>query len=87
MISEPDQLDLLPKGAMRILVSADLDAIKARFRARMHGVLPVPVEWMLESKHGMFDHCAYDYRYDGVNGDAAALCEQLRRIGSNTDEK
>ena len=87
MISEPDQLDLLPKGAMRILVSADLDAIKARFRARMHGVLPVPVEWMLESKHGMFDHCAYDYRYDGVNGDAAALCEQLRRIGSNTNEK
>jgi len=80
VISEPDQLDLLPEGAVRILVSADLDAIKARFRARMRGVLPVPVERMLESKHGMFDDGRYDYRYDGVHGDAASLCEQLGRL-------
>ena len=79
VISEPDQLDLLPKGAVRILVSADLDTIKARFRARMRGFLPAPVERMLESKHGMFDGGVYDYRYDGVNGDAAVLCEQLRK--------
>ena len=43
------------EGAVRILVSADLETIKARFRARMRGVLPVPVERMLESKHGIFD--------------------------------
>ena len=77
VISESDQLDLLPKGAVRILVSADLETIKARFRARMHGVLPAPVERMLESKHGLFDKGFYDYRYDGVAGDAAALCEKL----------
>jgi folate-dependent phosphoribosylglycinamide formyltransferase PurN len=77
VISEPDQTELLPEGAVRILVSADLDTIKARFRARMHGSLPAPVERMLESKHGMFDHCAYDYQYDGANGDATALCEKL----------
>ena len=86
VISESDQLDLLPEGAVRILISADLDTIKARFRARMHGVLPAPVERMLESKHGMFDGGVYDYRYDSVHGDAAALCEQLRRIDNNTDE-
>ena len=86
VISEPDQLDLLPEGAVRVLVSADLDTIKARFRARMRGVLPAPVERMLESKHGMFDGGVYDYRYDGVNGDAAVLCGQLRRIDSNADE-
>ena len=51
MISEPDQLDLLPEGAVRILVSADPDTIKARFKARMRSVLSTPVEWMLESKH------------------------------------
>ena len=51
--------------------------IKARFRARMRGFLPAPVERMLEGKHGMFDHCAYDYQYDGANGDATALCEKL----------
>ena len=80
VISESDQLDLLPEGAIRILVSADLDTIKARFRARMRGVLPAPVERMLESKHGMFDDGVYDYRYDGAKGDAAALCEQLGAI-------
>ena len=80
VISEPDQLDLLPEGAVRILVSADLDTIKARFRARMRGFLPAPVERMLESKHGLFDKGSYDYRYDGVAGDAAALCEQLRKL-------
>ena len=78
-ISEPDQTELLPEGVVRILVSADLDTIKARFRARMHGSLPAPVERMLESKHGMFDGGHYDYRYDGVHGDAGALCEQLRK--------
>ena len=86
VISESDQLDLLPDGAVRILISADLDTIKARFRARMCGFLPAPVERMLESKHGLFDKGSYDYRYDGVAGDAAALCEQLRRIDNNTDE-
>ena len=80
VISESDQLDLLPEGAVRILISADLDTIKARFRARMHGVLPAPVERMLESKHGLFDKGFYDYRYDGVAGDAAALCKQLRKL-------
>ena len=27
----------------------------------------------------MFDGGVYDYRYDGVHGDAAALCKQLRK--------
>ena len=79
VISEQEQLALLPEGAVRILVTADLDMIKERFKARMHGVLPSPVERMLESRHGMFDDGIYDYRYDGVNGDAAALCEQLKQ--------
>ena len=78
VISEPEQLDLLPEGAVRVLVTADLDTIKARFRARMRGNLPAPVENMLERKHGMFDGVACDYRYDGVNGDADALCEALK---------
>ncbi len=78
VISELEQVRLLPEGAVRILVHADLDAIKARFKARMHGSLPAPVAQMLERKHGMFDGCACDYRFDGVSGDAAALCEALK---------
>ena len=79
VISEPDHLALLPEGAVRILVRADLGTIKERFKARMHGVLPAAVERMLENKHGMFDSIACHYRYDGVNGNAAALCEQLQK--------
>ncbi|MBQ4473161.1 MAG: hypothetical protein IJM26_02045 [Lachnospiraceae bacterium] len=79
VISEPDHVGLLPDEAVRILVSADLDTIKERFRARMHGNLPAPVAGMLEKKHGMFDSGDYDYRYDGVNGDPAALCEELKK--------
>ena len=78
VISEPDHLAFLPDGTVRILVSADLDTIKERFKARMHGNLPAPVAAMLEKKHGMFDAGAYDFRYDGVNGDPASLCEALR---------
>ena len=77
VISEPEQLSLLPAGAVRILVYADLDTIKERFRARMHGNMPAPVAQMLERKHGIFDGEVYDYRFDGVNGDAAALCIEL----------
>ena len=81
VISEPELLALLPDGAVRILVSADPDTIRERFKARMHGVLPAPVERMLENKHGMFDSGTYDFRFDGVSGNAAELCEQLFKRG------
>ena len=81
VISEAEHVKLLPDGAIRILVYADIDTIKERFKARMHGNLPVPVAQMLEKKHGIFDDGTYDYRLDGVNGDAAALCAQLRDRG------
>lgn len=83
VISEPEHLALLPDGTVRILVSADLDTIKERFRNRMRGNLPAPVAAMLEKKHGMFDNGSYDYRFDGVNGDAAALCEELCSRGKD----
>ena len=79
VISEPEQVKLLPEGAIRILVSADLDTIKERFKARMRGNLPLPVAQMLERKHGMFDDATYDYRFDGVSGDADSLCEALKK--------
>ena len=78
VISEPEQLSLLPAGDVRILVYADLDTIKERFRARMHGNMPAPVAQMLERKHGIFDGEAYDYRFDSVNDDAASLCAALK---------
>lgn len=55
LITEKEHLALLPQGAFRIVLTADLDTIKARFRERMRGNLPLPVEKMLEAKHGMYD--------------------------------
>ena len=78
VISEPEHIKLLPNGAVKILVYADIDTIKERFKARMHGNLPAPVAQMLEKKHGIFDGGMYDYRIDGANGDVAALCAELR---------
>ena len=77
VISEKEHLTFLPEGTVKILVTADLETIKERFKARMHGNLPAPVAQMLERKHGLFDEGTYDYRFDGVHGDANALCEKL----------
>lgn len=80
VIAEQEQIELLPEGAVKILVSTDIDTIKARFKARMHGNLPAPVEQMLERKHGMFDSGEYDLRYDGVNGDADEIINELIKM-------
>ena len=78
VIADPDHVKLLPDGTVRILVTADLETIKERFRARMHGNLPAPVSLMLERKHGVFDSGEYDYCFDGVSGDAKAFSEVLK---------
>ena len=86
VIAEPDQLRLLPEGAVRILVTADLETIQERFRARMRGNLPDPVAKMLEKKHGIFDREPCDYRFDGVRGDAEALCRAQKRRAQSPGE-
>ena len=50
VITEREHLALLPGGAIRILVTAELDTIKERFSARTHGHLPAPVAAMLDTK-------------------------------------
>ena len=78
VISEKEHISLLPDGSISILVKADIDTIKERFKTRMHGNLPAPVEQMLERKHGMFDNGLYDYQFDGVSGDPSAICDIIK---------
>ena len=75
--TEKEQVEFLPEEAIKILVKADLETIKERFRERMHGNLPMPVEKMLERKHGMFDDGQYDFVYDGTLDDFDSLCEKI----------
>ena len=79
VISEKEHINLLPDGAIRILVKADINTLKERFKKRMHGKLPAPVELMLECKHGMFDNEICDYQFDGVSGDPSEICCTIKQ--------
>lgn len=80
VISEMEQLALVPEGAVRVLMTAELSTIKERFSARMHGVLPAPVAAMLERKHGCFDGERCDLRV--CSGEAAPeeVCNQVLHL-------
>lgn len=78
VISETEHLTLLPEGALRILVSADIDLIKSRFAQRMHGSLPAPVAAMLEKKHGCFDSVPHDLHVVSGETDPDAIVTQIK---------
>ena len=65
LISEKEHLSLLPQGAFKLVLTGELEVIKERFKARMRGNLPLPVEKMLEARHGMYDHLECDLKLDG----------------------
>lgn len=77
VISEKEHLSLLPKGCIRVLVTADLEIIKARFAQRMHSNLPAPVEAMLEKKHGCFDEEPCDIHVISGQDNIADACEKI----------
>ena len=64
LITEQEHIRLLPEGAFRIVLTAELETIKARFKERMRGNLPTPVEKMLEAKHGMYDDLDCNLKLD-----------------------
>lgn len=76
VIAEKEHLSLLPDGAVRVLMTADLDLIRERFARRMHGTLPPPVAAMLEKKHGCFDVGDYAYRIHNNQG-CEAVCDAI----------
>lgn len=77
VISEKELLPLLPEGALRILVTADLELIKTRFAQRMRGNLPAPVAAMLEKKHGCFDSESHDRKVISGETDLDAFVEKI----------
>ena len=77
VIAEKEHLPLLPEGAVRILVTADLETIKNRFAQRMRGNLPAPVAAMLEKKHGCFDNEPHDIHVISGETDLDEVCGKL----------
>jgi ABC-type dipeptide/oligopeptide/nickel transport system ATPase component len=80
VISEPEHLPLLPEKCLRVLVTASLDTIKARFAARMGGKLPPPVEAMLVKKHGMFDSESRDLAICSDETEPISAAAQILRL-------
>lgn len=84
VISEREHLDLLPEGAVRVLMTADMPLIEERFAMRMHGTLPPPVKAMLEKKHGIFDGEKQDYHiHNGENTEA--VCAAIKQMADHTN--
>jgi len=81
IISDKEQLSLLPENALRVLITAELDVIKARFAKRTGGQLSPPLAHMLERNHGMFDSCERDLLVSGEDTQSAcaAILEKLQR--------
>ena len=79
VIAETEHLPLLPEGALRILVTAELETIKERFARRMRGTLPPPVATMLERKHGCFDAEAHDFHVVSGETDIDALIREIEK--------
>ena len=77
VISEKEHLPLLPEGALRILVTADLDLIKSRFAQRMRCNLPAPVATMLEKKHGCFNAEPHDIHVVSGETDLIKVVEEV----------
>ena len=77
VISEKEHLSLLPEGALRILVTADLELIKSRFAERMRGNLPAPVAAMLEKKHSCFDSEPHDIHVISGETDLDTVVAQI----------
>ena len=64
LITEKEHIQLLPEGSFRIVLTAELEVIKERFKERMRGNLPMPLEKMLETKHGMYDNLECNLKLD-----------------------
>ncbi len=77
VITDKEDLALLPAGAYKVLATASLETIKERFSKRMHGNLPAPIAAMLERKHGAFDNEPCDYEYHSDIEAAADACDKI----------
>ena len=54
----------MPQETFKIVLTAKFNAIKESFKQRMKGNLPLPLEKMLESKHGPYDNLECNIKLD-----------------------
>ena len=80
IITEKEHLTFLPKNAIRVYMTADIETIKERFAKRMNGNLPLPVAVMIEKKHTLFDDETYDMKIENVDLNISDICDNILDI-------
>ena len=78
IITEREHLNLLPDNTFKIVLTADIEVIKDRFKARMRGNLPLPLEKMLEANHGIYDNLQCNLKLD-ENYNLAEVIDAIER--------
>lgn len=84
VVSELEDLSLVPENALKILFTADINVIKERFKERMRGNLVPPVEKMLERKAGLFNEVQHDLV---IESDQISKEEMNEKLKSFLSEK
>lgn len=84
VVSELEDLSLVPENALKILFTADINVIKERFKERMRGNLVPPVEKMLERKAGLFNELQHDLV---IESDQISKEEMNEKLKSFLSEK
>lgn len=77
VISEKEDLELLPNESLRVLVTADIELIQERFSKRMNGNLPDPVKMMIQRKHGIFNGEKYNFHYHSEKDSFNSACDEI----------
>jgi len=84
VVSELEDLNLVPENALKILFTADINVIKERFKTRMRGNLNPAVEKMLERKAGLFSELQHDMV---IESDKTSKEEVIDKLKSFLREK
>jgi cytidylate kinase len=86
VVSEKEDLILVPENALKILFTADINVIKERFKERMHGNLVPPVEKMLERKAGLFSDVQHDLVIESDQISKEEMNEKLKSFLSERNK-
>jgi len=77
VVTEIDDLNLLPKNAFKVLFTADLNTIKKRFAERINASFSIQIENMLKRKQELCSKQTYDLL---VNSDTSTVLEITNQI-------
>lgn len=82
VITEPKELERLPQDASmkKVRFTAEVDHIKDRFKKRMHGQLPPPVEKMIQKQMESFQDLRADLVLNTSEETPEVMVEKLLQL-------